>query len=53
VKVAYLLKGSVRRSARTLRIAVQLVEAATGQHLWAERYDMPTAELLAVLDEIA
>ena len=53
LKVAYLLKGSVRRSARTLRIAVQLVEAATGQHLWAERYDMPAAELLAVLDEIA
>ena len=53
LKVAYLLKGSVRRSARTLRIAVQLVEAATGQHLWAERYDMRAAELLAVLDEIA
>ncbi|MGA7882227.1 MAG: hypothetical protein WCD63_15295 [Terrimicrobiaceae bacterium] len=53
LKVAYLLKGSVRRSARALRIAVQLVEAATGQHLWAERYDMPAAELLAVLDEIA
>ena len=53
LKVAYLLKGSVRRSARTLRIAVQLVEAATGQHLWAERYDMPAAELFAVLDEIA
>ena len=53
LKVAYLLKGSVRRSARALRIAVQLVEAATGQHLWAERYDMPAAELFAVLDEIA
>lgn len=53
LKVAYLLKGSVRRSARALRIAVQLVEAATGQHLWAERYDIPTAELFAVLDEIA
>lgn len=53
LKVAYLLKGSVRRSARGLRIAVQLVEAATGKHLWAERYDMPTAELFAMLDEIA
>jgi TolB-like protein len=53
LKVAYLLKGSVRRSARALRIAVQLVEAATGQHLWAERYDTPAAELFAVLDEIA
>ena len=53
LKVAYLLKGSVRRSVRALRIAVQLVEAATGQHLWAERYDMPAAELFTVLDEIA
>ncbi|MGB8466455.1 MAG: hypothetical protein WCE49_16025 [Terrimicrobiaceae bacterium] len=53
LKVAYLLKGSVRRSARALRIAVQLVEAATGRHLWAERYDMPAADLFAVLDEIA
>ena len=53
LKVAYLLKGSVRRSARALRIAVQLVEAATGKHLWAERYDMSAAELFAVLDEIA
>ena len=53
LKVAYLLKGSVRRSARALRIVVQLVEAATGQHLWAERYDTPAAELFAVLDEVA
>ena len=53
LKVAYLLKGSVRRSVRALRIAVQLVEAATGQHLWAERYDMPAAELFTVMDEIA
>ena len=53
LKVAYLLKGSVRRSARALRIAVQLVEAATGQHLWAERYDVPAEELFGILDEIA
>jgi TolB-like protein len=53
LKVAYLLKGSVRRSARALRIAVQLVEAATGQHLWAERYDIPAEELFGILDEIA
>jgi TolB-like protein len=53
LKVAYLLKGSVRRSARALRIAVQLVEAATGQHLWAERYDTPAEELFDILDEMA
>jgi TolB-like protein len=51
--VAYLLRGSVRRSARALRIAVQLIEAATAQHLWAERYDVPAQELFAVQDEIA
>ena len=32
---------------------MQLVEAATGQHLWAERYDIPAEELFGILDEIA
>jgi TolB-like protein/tetratricopeptide (TPR) repeat protein len=53
LRVAYLLRGSVRRSARALRITVQLIEAATAQHLWAERYDVPAQEMFAVQDEIA
>jgi TolB-like protein len=51
--VEYLLKGSLRRSARSLRLNVQLVQLASGQHLWAERYDVPHEELFAVQDEIA
>jgi TolB-like protein len=51
--VEYLLKGSLRRSARSLRLSVQLVQLASGQHLWAERYDVPHEELFAVQDEIA
>ena len=51
--VEYLLKGSVRRAARALRLSVQLVQLATGQHLWAERYDVPEEDMFAVQDEIA
>src|SRR6187455_691572 len=51
--VEYLLKGSVRRAAKSLRLSAQLVQLATGQHLWAERYDVPEEEVFAVQDEIA
>ena len=51
--VDYLLKGSVRRAAKALRLSVQLVQLATGQHLWAERYDVPAEDFFAVQDEIA
>jgi adenylate cyclase len=37
--VRYVLEGSVRKAGNRLRITGQLVEAATGSHLWAERYD--------------
>jgi adenylate cyclase len=37
--VRYLVEGSVRRAAQRLRLAVQLIEAASGNHLWADRYD--------------
>ena len=37
--VRYLVKGSVRRAGQRLRLTVQLIEAATGNHLWADRYD--------------
>jgi TolB-like protein len=48
--VEYLLKGSVRRAANALRLGVQLVQIATGQHLWAERYDVPKEDLFSVQD---
>jgi TolB-like protein/Tfp pilus assembly protein PilF len=51
--VRYVLEGSVRRSANRLRISAQLIEAATGHHLWADRYDRELTDVFALQDEIA
>jgi len=51
--VAYVVEGSVRRAADRLRISAQLVDAATGSHLWAERYDRDVLDIFAVQDEVA
>src|SRR5262249_15780977 len=45
------LEGSVRRSSSRIRIAAQLVDAMTGAHRWAERYDRELVDIFAVLDE--
>src|SRR5262245_48790009 len=50
--VRYVLEGSVRKSGKRVRITGQLVEAATGVHLWAERYDRDLTDIFAVQDEI-
>lgn len=50
--VRYVLEGSVRRSGQRMRITAQLVDATTGVHQWAERYDSDTGEIFAVQDEI-
>ena len=50
--VRYLLEGSLRKSDRRIRVNAQLVEAETGNHLWAERYDRDLADIFAVQDEI-
>ena len=50
--VRYVLEGSVRRSANRLRITGQLIEAETGTHLWAERYERSLDDIFAVQDEI-
>jgi TolB-like protein/Flp pilus assembly protein TadD len=50
--VRYLLEGSVRRAGERLRIGAQLVEAETGVHLWAERYDRRLEDIFALQDEI-
>ena len=49
----YLLEGSVRRSGDRIRIAAQLIDAATGAHRWAERYDRELHDAFAVQDEVA
>ncbi|WP_027551737.1 winged helix-turn-helix domain-containing protein [Bradyrhizobium sp. Cp5.3] len=51
--VRYILQGSVRRAADRLRINAQLVDAASGTHIWAERYDRTVGDLFALQDEIA
>ena len=50
--VRYVLEGSVRKAGERVRITAQLVEAASGHHLWAERYDRELQDIFAVQDEI-
>lgn len=50
--VRYVLEGSVRRGGNRLRISAQLVDAITGAHHWAERYDRELGDMFAVQDEI-
>lgn len=49
----HVVHGSVRRTGSSVRVNVQLVEAANGRQLWADRYDATAADLLAVQDAIA
>ena len=49
----YVLEGSIRRDRDRFRISAQLIDAMTGAHRWAERYDRDAKDLFAVQDEIA
>jgi adenylate cyclase len=51
--VAYVVEGSVRRADDRVRITAQLVDAGTGNHLWAERYDRDMRDIFGVQDEVA
>jgi TolB-like protein/cytochrome c-type biogenesis protein CcmH/NrfG len=50
--VRYVLEGSVRRAGKRIRISAQLIDAITGGHHWAERYDRELGDIFAVQDEI-
>jgi len=50
--VRSVLEGSVRRAGNRVRITAQLIDAATGGHLWAERYDRDLTDLFAVQDDV-
>ena len=52
LNVRYVLEGSVQRGGNRLRVNVQLIDAETGNHLWAERFDKPVADLFDMQDEI-
>src|SRR2546428_7831308 len=51
--VRYVLEGSVRKAGNRVRITAQLVDATTGYHLWAERYDRDLKDVFAVQDEVS
>jgi len=50
--VEYLVEGSLRKAGNRLRITAQLIEAATGNHLWAEKYDRDIENVFAIQDEV-
>ena len=50
--VRYVLEGSVRRAGNRIRVNAQLIDAANGKHLWAQRYDRELQDLFAVQDEL-
>ena len=52
LNLRYVLEGSVQRAGNRMRVNVQLIEAGTGSHLWAERFDKPIADLFDMQDEI-
>ena len=50
--VRYVVEGSLRKIGERVRVTVQLIEAASGQHAWAEKYDRPYLEIFDLQDEI-
>ena len=50
--VRYVVEGSVRKGGERVRITAQLIDAATGNHIWAERYDRDLSDIFALQDEI-
>lgn len=52
LNVRYVLEGSIRKKGDQIRINAQLVEAATGDHLWADKYDRRAADVFAIEDEV-
>ncbi|MFQ5937416.1 MAG: tetratricopeptide repeat protein [Acidiferrobacterales bacterium] len=52
LSVHYVLEGSIQRAGKRVRINAQLIDATTGQHVWAERYNRETQDLFEIQDEI-
>jgi adenylate cyclase len=50
--VRYVLEGSVRKASNRVRVTAQLIEATSGGHVWAERYDRELADIFAIQDEV-
>jgi TolB-like protein len=52
LNIRYVIEGSVQRGGNRMRVNVQLIDAETGNHLWAERFDKPLTDLFDMQDEI-
>ena len=50
--VRYILEGSVRKAGQRVRVTGQLIDGATGGHLWADRYDRDLTDIFEIQDEI-
>jgi len=53
LEVGYVLQGSVRKAANRIRVTVQLIDGATGDHLWSARYDRDFGDIFALQDDIS
>ena len=53
LKVTHVLEGSVRKAGNRVRITAQLISGATGDHVWAERYDRDLSDIFALQDELS
>ena len=53
LKVSHVLEGSVRKAGGRVRITAQLVDGASNDHVWAERYDRDLSDIFALQDEIS
>ena len=53
LSVSHVLEGSVRKAGERVRITAQLIDGATGDHVWAERYDRDLTDIFAIQDEIS
>ena len=53
LKVRYIVEGSVRKAGNRVRITAQLIDATTGEHVWAKTYDRELTDIFAVQDEIS
>ncbi len=52
LRVQYVIEGSVRKAGNRVRVTVQLVDAGTDRHIWAERYDRELQDIFAIQDEV-
>ena len=53
LQVRYILEGSIRRSGGRIRVAIDLVDAETGNHIWSQKFDRLIDDIFAVQDEIS